>query len=224
MQEPAPVPAVPLSDVALEHVEEGHASTTRVSKTEAYGSILENLEKATAVAARKRKFVTAMLFLLGGFTWPIGIGLGFLRVIGWLGPDFGPDGFYFACGLPGTYFMLLAVLPTDTRVIQWLHLLLALYTGSAGAICCFIVALCALGIDFDAPPARDCTPIGAGCIAMAAEWGGIGCCSLAFAVLSLRLRGRTATSSPRLASPAWDTDGPRLPVCRGCVAATRFPI
>ena len=120
---------MPLSNVTLEHVEEGHASTIRVTKIEAYGSILENLEKATAVAARKRKFVTAMLFLLGGITWPIGIWLGFLRVIGWLGPDFGPDGFYFAGGLPGTFFMLLAVLPTDTRIIQWLNLLLAIYLG-----------------------------------------------------------------------------------------------
>ena len=110
--------------------------------------------------------------------------LGFLRVYGLLGPAWGPDGFYFFVGLPGNYLMLMSVLPTDSRMIPNLFLMLAAYMCMGALLCAGVVVLSALGISWDAPPARDCTPITGGCIATAAEWGAIGACGMTCVAVS----------------------------------------
>ena len=148
--------------------------------------VVASLADAQRQQQRIRARVSAPLVLFGAVIFAVGLLTGFGRCLGLVPPRFGPDGFYFAAGLPGTYLMMLAVRPTDTfrltvcgfklpPLVRLVHIVVAIYAMCGGLLSSFIVVVAAAGsngIREQAP--RDCEaasgPARAGCNAFIAGW------------------------------------------------------
>ena len=99
-----------------------------------------------ARAGRQRLRITIGLVVVGSLLWPTGLVLGVARAAGILPASFGHDGFLFAFSLPGLFVMLLAVLPTDARVIRMTYRITAAYCLAGGTLVLAMVVLALAGL------------------------------------------------------------------------------
>ena len=145
--------------------------------------ICADLDEQHKRAGRARRGITLLLTIVGLVLWPIGLVTGLLRVAQLIPPEVGHDGFHFGYALPGLFCVMVALQPTDNKLIFYSSYFFLFYLGGAGLLGVAVVTIAIIGEDAELFPARSDSQR----VADALHWGGVISCCLAATVAWLRM-------------------------------------